>query len=162
VTFFRTRHNLPGATFPLTVNASIMVSDTAARLSARPITPRVVPPQDLRVDGVEAYTSRPLGLGSHVISWQHPTSAQPEAYRLTLNRYTVENGIPRRAIAARFHLEGRFKSAVLPPELLQPGSYYTVSLEAMASPGYSVADQNTVWHLPFSSAGTVSGLFTTP
>jgi hypothetical protein len=162
VSFFRTRHTLPGATIPLTLSAGIMVSDTVANLSSRPIQPLVLPPRELRVDGTEAYTSRSLGLGGHVISWQHPAAGAPNAYRLTVSQHTLVNGIPRRVIAARFHVEGRFTSVTLPPEVLQPGSYYSLSLDAMASPKYTVADQNTVWHLPYSSASTVSGIFTTP
>ncbi len=162
VSFFRTRHTLPDAIIPLTLNASIMVTDTLANLSTRPIQPHVLPPRELRVDGVEAYSSRPLAVGSHVISWQHPAAGAPNAYRLTLNQHPVVDGIPQRMVAARFNIEGGFTSVTLPPELLQPGSYYSLRLDAIASPRYKVDDQNTLWHLPYSSAGTVSGLFTTP
>jgi hypothetical protein len=160
---FRTRHTLPGATGPLTISTTVTVSDTAANLSARPIQPHILPPRELQVDGVEAYSSRPLGLGGHVLSWQHPAAGPANAYRFTLYRYTVqEDGSTQRTTDARFILDGRFTSVVLPPDLLKPGSYYSFSLSAMFSPEYKVADQTTIWRLPYSSAGTTSGLVTTP
>ena len=160
--FFRTRLTVPGATSQVTLSASITVGDTAAALSARPIEPKVLPPRNLRLDGEDASVSGPLALGSHLLSWEHPAAGPPQAYRLTVYQYTVRNGIAQRTTAARFSLNGRFTSLLLQPDLLQPGSHYVFFLNAIASPEYTVEDQNTLWRPPYSTASTLSGMLSTP
>ncbi len=164
---FFTRHILPYARETLFLRTSITVSDTLANLSAQPIQPRVLPPRDLRVDGETAYSSysRLLSGGSHVLSWQPPASGVPSAYRLTVFSFVVvHSGFVLGDVPVELLLEGHFTSLTLPPELLKPDKFfpvhYALRLEAISSPGYSVADQNTLWHLPYDTASTVSGIFT--
>lgn len=154
----------PSETPPLVVTATVSHSARASQLAAGPIRPDVLPPRDLTVDGLEAYSARTLTAGSHMVSWQPPSQGTPDAYVLRL-MFPFRDGeflVP--ITEARFFVDGGTTSVRLPPGLMQPGQRYYLVLEAVRSEGYAVSDRPLALfnRLPISRAQTLSGLLSVP
>jgi hypothetical protein len=160
---FLVQYSVPGATRPLTLRARLEVYERVSSLAAGPLHPLILPPRGLKLDGEDAFSARPLALGSHVISWQPPASGQVSAYQLMLRRYAVVGDSDARLVdSVSFTLGGSSTSVRLPPDVLKPASHYVFQLTAISSPGFSAENTSTRILLPTGQADTLSGLLSTP
>lgn len=159
---FVVEYTVPGATEPLGYSANLSVTDRASALSGQPLQPRILQPRAMKIDGGDASESRPLALGSHVISWQPPASGQVSAYRMRLMQYQVESGWARRKGLVTFAVTPGVTSVQLPADVLKPASYYLIELSAVSIPGYTVEDAGSLYSVPYAVADTLSGLLSTP
>ncbi|QSQ19603.1 hypothetical protein JY651_30350 [Pyxidicoccus parkwayensis] len=126
-----------GVAFHLT--ASVFVQDRPGNLSGRPLLPRIQPPRGLTLDGTEAYSSRVVDDGAHVIGWQSPEGGAPDVYLLRLQRIDLEDPThPQPVPVAQFYVDGDATSVRLPAEFMEPGNHYSLTVEAVVSDGYAV------------------------
>ncbi|QSQ19604.1 hypothetical protein JY651_30355 [Pyxidicoccus parkwayensis] len=141
----------------MTVSRRVTPGDT------RPFVPGILPPRELTLDGTEAYSSRHLSAGTHVLEWKPPPGAQADAYLVTLYRrdYGGPNG-PTFVTAARLYTDGSATSIRLPEGLLQPTTLYFLTVQAYDVEGFSperpLALRDAV---DFSDAAALSGLLST-
>ncbi|QRK11911.1 fibronectin type III domain-containing protein [Archangium violaceum] len=161
---FRVQYSVPGATRPLVIDAWMEAYEPMSVLAAGPVQPRTFPPRGLKLDGEDAYATRSLAVGSHVISWQPPASGQVSVYALRLRRYEVaaEGGLARNVESVYFTLAGGATSVLLPPDVLKPASHYILQLTAMSAPGYSPENTSAGSVLPYAHASALSGILSTP
>lgn len=117
----------------------ISVTEPFDRWNKGPVTARVSPPRNVRVDGQPANTAR---AGSNLsltptISWERPTLGEPEVYEVTV--HTLADGSTRFAsrprVTATFLIpriaggnEPALKSVTLPPGVLERGRDYHFSV----------------------------------
>lgn len=149
----------------LRLPARIAVWDHASRLAAGPVTPRILPPRQLTLDGVEAYSSRPLSVGGHVVGWQPPSGGRADAYRVELRRLDRRAQGGRTAVVvARLYVDGSATSVRLPSGLLQAGQHYYLSVRAFQAEGYDVSEQPLTLddRIVFGEASAVTGLLSVP
>ncbi|WP_147444357.1 MULTISPECIES: fibronectin type III domain-containing protein [Corallococcus] len=142
-------------------NGTISVIDRLDHLIAGPIQPRISPPQELRIDGLDAYEPRSVGSTQPVVSWQQPVLGTPRAYIVVLTRLTDSfNAQPTK----RFYVPGNRNHLRLPASALEPGSTYYLRVTADGSPNYEPwrAPYVSSERLPLYSADTFSAAFTTP
>lgn len=154
-----------GSESPLRLPARISVWDHASRLTAGPITPRILPPRQLTLDGVEAYSSRTLSVGGHVVGWQPPSSGRADVYRVELRRLDWRTQGGRTAVVvARLYVDGSATFVLLPSGLLQAGQHYYLSVRAFQAEGYDVSDRPLTLdeRIVFGEASTVTGLLSVP
>ncbi|MFP2931142.1 hypothetical protein ACLESO_39300 [Pyxidicoccus sp. 3LG] len=152
-----------GALIRLTTG--ITVRDVASRLTAGPIVPRILPPRALTLDGTEAYSSRTLAAGAHVVGWQPPSSGAADAYVVVLRRRVFrDDGFPTFSTEASLYVDGGATSVRLPADLLKPGERYYLTVRAVLAGGYDVSDKPLMLQdrLPYSEAAALSGLLTVP
>ncbi len=146
------------------LTVTLSVTGPLSQLAAGPIRPGVLPPRDLRVDGLEASSSRTLAAGGHVVSWQPPSQGTPDAYVLSLMLLHSEQEARYFLPEARLYVDGGATSVRLPSHLMQPGQRYALALEAVRSEGYAVSDRPLTLsnRLSVSRAQTLSGLLSLP
>lgn len=152
-----------GLAFHLT--ASVFVQDRPSKLAGQPLRPRIQPPRALTIDGAEAYRSRTLEVGSHVIGWRHPTGGAPDVYLLRLQRIDLDDpASPFPVPVVQLYVDGSATSVRLPSGYLEPGNHYSLSVEAVVSEGYAA------WKRPMqlndrfvvSRAAAMCGLLSVP
>jgi hypothetical protein len=145
------------------VVASSAVSRRVTPGDTRPFVPSIQPPRELTLDGTEAYSSRHLSAGTHVLEWKPPPGANADAYVVTLLRraYGGPYG-PTTVTAARLYTDGSATSVRLPAGLLQPATLYYLTVAAVDVEGrvpprplalFDAAD--------YSEASALSGLLST-
>ncbi|MCP3141566.1 hypothetical protein [Pyxidicoccus xibeiensis] len=152
-----------GSSIQLTTNMS--TRDVASRLTAGPIVPRILPPRALTLDGTEAYSSRALTPGAHVVGWQPPSSGAADAYMVILRRRGGrDDGFPTFLTEATLYVDGSATSLLLPAGLLQAGERYVLTVRAILADGYEVSDRPLMLNdrLPYSDAAALSGLLSVP
>ncbi|WP_126933405.1 hypothetical protein [Corallococcus sp. AB018] len=140
---------------------SITVVDRLEHFIAGPIVPKISPPREVRIDGLDAYVSRSVGTTQPVVSWRQPVLGTPQAYSVTLTKLTDSSVTPP---AKRFYVPGDRTYLRLPPNALEPASTYFLRVTADGSPGFEPwrAPSISMERLPGSSASTFSAAFTTP
>ncbi len=116
------------------------------------LAPDITPPQNLMVNGMAA-TMALQGVGtSPKIEWQAPKTGVPTLYRVQLHR--VDPATMNTRLLGQVMTTGT--SFVVPPNILQSGTYYTVRVNATIGPVESKPFQT----YSGPSAGVVSGGFT--
>ncbi|MCY1016213.1 hypothetical protein [Pyxidicoccus sp. MSG2] len=149
----------------LTLTASTFVQDRPARLAGGPLLPRIQPPRQLTIDGTEAYSSRTLEAGAHVIGWEQPSDGAPDVYLLRLQRLDLDDpGSPFPIPTLQLYVDGGATSVRLPPGVLQPGSHYSLTVESVVSEGYAVGKRPLMLNDRFSisRAAALCGLLSVP
>jgi hypothetical protein len=142
-------------------SGSITVIDRLDHLVAGPIQPRVSPPRELRIDGVDAYASRVVGTTQPLVTWAPPRLGTPRAYSVALIRLMGDfTSVP----TTRFYVPGNRTQLRLPPGLLESGATYYLRVMADGSPHFEPwrAPYVSAEKLPTLSADTFSAAFTTP
>ncbi|RKG93141.1 hypothetical protein D7V88_03620 [Corallococcus terminator] len=142
-------------------SGNVYVTDRLDPLIASPIQPPISPPRQLRIDGVDAYTSRVVGTTQPVFTWQPPVLGTPKAYVLSIIQLI---GTFDAAPTLRFYVPGDRTQVRLPPNVLLPGATYYARVAADGSPHYEPwrAPFITAEKLPAVSSDTFSAVFTTP
>ncbi len=125
---FTTLVQAPGAT--ATPFSTWVTVSGPLNLLTGPIAPRVGPPRDVTVNGVAVGAGPVTGAGtSPVIAWSAPALGSPDSYQLRVYRLGNAAGQTEIISVATLVLEGT--RARLPPNILQPGNTYAVTLTAM-------------------------------
>ncbi|MBJ6760066.1 fibronectin type III domain-containing protein [Myxococcaceae bacterium JPH2] len=142
-------------------SGSLGVIDTLDNLIAGPVVPRISPPRELTIDGVNAYVPRAVGATSPVFAWQSPVMGTPTAYRASFYKLS---GMDYPQVRLRIIVPGSATQFRVPPNTLEPGSTYYVRLIADGSPHYEPwrAPNTSGELLPIFTADTFSATFTTP
>ncbi|MFY2562661.1 hypothetical protein ACN469_34025 [Corallococcus terminator] len=160
---FRNQERLPDGSGRLgSLTASYTAWDEFDRLIAGPVTPQVSPPRSFTIDGVPASVPRKVGTASPVFAWAPPTLGTPTAYRVTISRLDLDFGFSM--TWRSLYLPGSATQVRLPPDILEPGTTYHATVNAIDSPQLDIQTYpfRTLERLPYRSAGTVSSYFTTP
>lgn len=94
--------------------------DSLDAVNGQPLTPRLSPPRDLRVDGQPAYGALTLTRTSPTVTWTAPTVGSVDWYEL-LVQHVYNSGLDSEWVA---YVLTRGTSLVIPPGVLEPEAYY--------------------------------------
>jgi hypothetical protein len=124
-----------GGTFPAQVLGSVVHFAPVTSPAQVSITPMLIPPRDIRIDGADAFAGAGQVSASPTFTWTAATSLDPAfdggtiAYALTLAP------IFDATQALSFTFLTTETRVTIPPELLTPQTTYGASLSARAVPG---------------------------
>jgi hypothetical protein len=144
---------LPNDPTPRTQKAFVMASAPIGPNGPIVLSPVVTPPMSLRINATLA-TADLTGVGaSPIISWERPKKGAPRRYEVQI--FYVDPAVATPRPVSTIMTSGR--SVVIPPGVLQSGSYYTVGVTAELGAGMTIV-------APFKSdhgsrATVLSGLF---
>lgn len=143
---------------------SLITYDWLSHLVSTPVQPGVSPPRGLTLDGLSATVQRQLSSTTPVLAWQPPEVGSPNRYRLQFYKYSDLGGYGLMRGIAAMNLPGTATQVRLPPDLLEPGSIYSVRVKAISAPahGASVPSFTTIALPPIYEADAFTSLFTTP
>lgn len=146
---------MPGATGMVGFVASVMVRDPQPASGA--IVPRVSPPQNPTVNGLDALQPQ-TGVGlTPTLAWSAPALGTPTDY--TLNFMSLKVVGTTIAVAPAYTMRVLGTKVTVPPGVLETGSTYVVFLTARIRPA-SVALAARRAALPDASGGAVLAKFT--
>ena len=153
---FGVSFTLPGATTPLTWYVGMGLSGLRSRTSMSDLGPRVSPPQQPKLNGLNAFSAPAGGVGTRpTFSWMPPALGTPTNYLISIYRLSV-NASGAVEAARVIDLWTAATSLQLPDGVLTAGSVYFAQIRAeildvnpLTSPfrkSTSTADGNAVTH----------------
>jgi hypothetical protein len=127
----------PGATMPLAQYAGIYVIAPAATLAngpfaKGPITPKVGPVEDPRVNGATAFAPAEGATTTPTLSWSPPKLGAPSGYYVVIYALTSTDGITTATYTAT--LTTTEQTFPIPPGILTSGTPYFFQISAIDTP----------------------------
>ena len=154
---FTVRYMAPGATVARPFERFLYGVDLVPTASADPslnLKPRMTPVRSPNVNGKTLFANQ-LAVGtSPTFSWTAPAVGKPDRYLVTLRRLFATGPRSDSRTVGRFYTSDT--SLVVPPDLLQPGEVYFLTISAISagSPTSSPARSK----LPYAFATMMSAL----
>ncbi|MCP3057745.1 fibronectin type III domain-containing protein [Myxococcus sp. K38C18041901] len=128
-------------------------------LTSGPIVPKLSPPRSLRIDWKSANTPHEVDSVHPVISWRPPAVGHPTAYEVVLRRYYPMFGVL--VNSGIIDVPASVQEVRLPPDRLEPGTHFVVSVIAIDAPLWDVeqAPVATRERAPYRSSMASSAFF---
>jgi len=167
LTIFFVRYQVPrsgndaGVTAGTNETAFLQAIDVLPSFPTAPLRPQVSPVTGALIDGASYFADQTLSSPTPTIRWNPPAVGSPTYYTVRIRRMSAGlTGGVLKADVARIFTAGT--QVVVPPGILQPGSYYDVRVTAVVQPGHSIATLPYESQWPTHTAPAFSGLLTLP
>ena len=161
----RTNLRLPGTTLGGMSTFGLSDRRPVTEAAKEPLTVRISPPQQLKVEGKDAHAASTLGSLTPRIDWTAPRLGTPSAYRVLVTRLYTSDVLEDYSLwSIEAFITTTDTSFQLPPGILQPGQTYVFIVTSLLTPGVDLAtSMNQIQILTnVAYADVLSGLLTTP
>ncbi|WP_342378767.1 hypothetical protein NVS55_05145 [Myxococcus stipitatus] len=128
-TVLEKNYQLPGTTRGVTLRAGMETIDNLDDAQAHPLTPRLSPVRNPRVNGVSLFQPATGVTPTPVVTWDAPELGTPRLYQLSVLRIRADaENVTRVDSVGAIYTRGR--SITVPPGLMLPGYSYVLVINA--------------------------------